>query len=108
MGAQPRRVATETEWKILQGSMQKSSGVSGDTAKNHQVFKKAHQLNFTLLADTDGKIAELFGVPVSKGEKTVTKSIDGVDVDLTRHHNGKTLDIYYRSGMVRSFIEMIE
>ena len=64
-------------------------GVSGDTAKNHQVFKKAHQLNFTLLADTDGKIAELFGVPVSRGEKTVTKSIDGVDVDLTRTATAK-------------------
>ena len=64
-------------------------GVSGDTAKNHQVFKKAHQLNFTLLADTDGKIAELFGVPVSKGERTVTKSIDGVDVDLTRSATAK-------------------
>jgi peroxiredoxin Q/BCP len=64
-------------------------GVSGDTAKNHQVFKKAHQLNFTLLADTDGKIAELFGVPVSLGKKTVTKSIDGVDVDLTRNATAK-------------------
>ena len=64
-------------------------GVSGDTAKNHQVFKKAHRLNFTLLADTDGKIAELFGVPVSIGEKTVTKSIDGVDVDLTRTATAK-------------------
>jgi peroxiredoxin Q/BCP len=64
-------------------------GVSGDTAKNHQVFKKSHQLNFTLLADTDGKIAELFGVPVSRGEKTVTKSIDGVDVDLTRTATAK-------------------
>lgn len=64
-------------------------GVSGDTAKNHEMFKKAHQLNFTLLADTDGKIAELFGVPVSKGEKTVTKSIDGVDVDLTRSATAK-------------------
>ena len=37
----------------------------------------------------DGKIAELFGVPVSKGEKTVTKSIDGVDVDLTRSATAK-------------------
>ena len=72
-------------------------GVSGDTAENHQVFKKAHQLNFTLLADTDGKIAELFGVPVSKGEKTVTKSIDGVDVDLTRSATAKRLDIHHRS-----------
>ena len=64
-------------------------GVSGDTAKNHQIFKKAHQLNFTLLADTDGKIAELFGVPVSLGEKTVTKSIDGIDVDLIRTATAK-------------------
>ena len=64
-------------------------GVSGDTVKNHQVFKKAHQLNFTLLADTDGKIAELFGVPISRGEKTVTKSINGVDVDLTRTATAK-------------------
>ena len=64
-------------------------GVSGDTVKNHQVFKKVHQLNFTLLADTDGKIAELFGVPVSQGEKTVTKSIDGIDVDLTRSATAK-------------------
>ena len=59
-------------------------GVSGDTVKNHEIFKKAHGLNFTLLADTDGKIAELFGVPVTLGEKTVTKTVDGVDVDLVR------------------------
>src|SRR6187399_1446328 len=26
-------------------------GVSGDSAKNHQIFKKVHELNFTLLAD---------------------------------------------------------
>jgi peroxiredoxin Q/BCP len=64
-------------------------GVSGDTAKNHQIFKKVNKLNFTLLADTDGKIAELFGVPVSRGKKTVTKSIDGVDVDLTRTATAK-------------------
>ena len=43
--------------------------MSGDTAKNHQVFKKAHQLNFTLSRILTGKSAELFGVPVSKGER---------------------------------------
>src|SRR4051812_24760363 len=31
-------------------------GVSGDSSHNHELFKKAHDLNFTLLADTDGKI----------------------------------------------------
>ncbi len=64
-------------------------GVSGDTVKNHQIFKKAHQLNFTLLADADGHIAKLFGVPVTQGRKTVTKSVDGADVDLVRNATAK-------------------
>ncbi len=29
-------------------------GVSGDSVKNHQVFKQVHKLNFSLLADEDG------------------------------------------------------
>lgn len=44
-------------------------GVSGDSVKNHQIFKKQESLNFTLLADEDGKIADKFGVPAAKGEK---------------------------------------
>ncbi|HEX6962223.1 MAG TPA: peroxiredoxin [Lacipirellula sp.] len=38
-------------------------GVSGDTVESHQKFKEAHDLNFTLLADPEGKIAKAFGVP---------------------------------------------
>jgi peroxiredoxin Q/BCP len=37
-------------------------GVSGDTVESHQGFKKAHDLNFTLLADTKGELAKAFGV----------------------------------------------
>ena len=59
-------------------------GVSGDTVENHQLFKKAHGLNFTLLADVDGKVADAFGVPKTVGEKTVKAVIDGVTHDLTR------------------------
>jgi peroxiredoxin Q/BCP len=46
-------------------------GVSGDAVHNHQLFKKAHDLNFTLLADTDGKVAAAFGVPSQAGADTV-------------------------------------
>ena len=42
-------------------------GVSGDTVENHQLFKKANDLNFTLLADPDGKIAKSFGVKLVPG-----------------------------------------
>jgi len=60
-------------------------GVSGDSVKNHQLFKKAHELNFPLLADTDGKVAEKFGVPVTHGEKTVKATIDGKEESLVRN-----------------------
>jgi peroxiredoxin Q/BCP len=59
-------------------------GVSGDTVKNHQVFQKAHQLNYTLLADTEGEVAHAFGVPFTAGEKTFKTAIDGQDEVLTR------------------------
>ena len=59
-------------------------GVSGDSAKNHQVFKKVHKLNFTLLADQDGALAKKFGVPVNKGGIFPTKDENGKAVELTR------------------------
>ena len=38
-------------------------GVSGDTVESHKKFKEQEKLNFTLLADPEGKIAKAFGVP---------------------------------------------
>jgi peroxiredoxin Q/BCP len=58
-------------------------GVSGDTPKTHELFKKEHKLPFTLLADEDGAIAKKFGVPVGKGGKAKAK-IDGKDLEFTR------------------------
>ena len=43
-------------------------GVSPDSVKKHQKFKKKYDLPFTLVADTDHSIAELYGV---WGEKTM-------------------------------------
>ncbi len=60
-------------------------GVSGDTVESHQLFKKAHGLNFTLLADVEGKVADAFGVPKTVGEKTVNAVIDGTTYPLTRN-----------------------
>jgi thioredoxin-dependent peroxiredoxin len=59
-------------------------GVSGDSVMTHQLFKKAQKLNFTLLADDEGKLAEKFGVPVSKGAEVKAKDADGKPVTLTR------------------------
>ena len=35
-------------------------GVSFDTAENHQMFIEKHKLNFRLLADTEGKVADAY------------------------------------------------
>ena len=37
-------------------------GVSFDSAASHQKFIADHSLNFTLLADTEGKLADTYGV----------------------------------------------
>jgi peroxiredoxin Q/BCP len=42
-------------------------GVSGDAVTNQQLFKKTHNLNFTLLADEDGAVAKKLGIPTGKG-----------------------------------------
>lgn len=58
-------------------------GVSGDSVKNHQVFKKVHDLNFTLLADEKGEIASLYGIPV-RGGGSIEREVDGETITLTR------------------------
>jgi peroxiredoxin Q/BCP len=59
-------------------------GVSGDSVKNHQLFKQAYDLNFALLADIDGKVAQKFGVPVKLEEKTVKGEVKGKEETFTR------------------------
>lgn len=43
-------------------------GVSFDSAASHQKFREKFNLNFPLLADTDGKIADAYGVRREPGK----------------------------------------
>jgi thioredoxin-dependent peroxiredoxin len=49
-------------------------GVSFDSAESHQKFREKHQLNFTLLADTEGKIADAYGVRRGAGAKMARRA----------------------------------
>jgi thioredoxin-dependent peroxiredoxin len=60
-------------------------GVSGDSVKTHELFKKAQKLNFTLLADEEGLLAKKFGVPVGPGGKVKIKGADGNPLEITRN-----------------------
>jgi peroxiredoxin Q/BCP len=59
-------------------------GVSGDSVKTHELFRKAQKLNFTLLSDGDGAVAKRFGVPFGPGGKARAKDADGKPVEIDR------------------------
>ena len=58
-------------------------GVSGDSVRNHQLFKQTNSLRFPLLADEQGKVAKAFGVPVRKGGR-ISRIISGQQRQLVR------------------------
>ncbi len=58
-------------------------GISGDEQENLMKFKEHNNLNFKLLSDPDGKIAEIFGVPTGEGS-TIEMEVDGTLLQLTR------------------------
>src|SRR5438876_2778608 len=69
-------------------------GVSFDSEESHQKFIGKYNLNFPLLADTDGKIADAFGVRMSG--KNMAKRVsflidlDGKIVHVTDSPNADT------------------
>jgi thioredoxin-dependent peroxiredoxin len=50
--------------------------VSCDSVESHQAFKKKYSIPFVLLADTDGKLCDAFGVPNEKYPQRSTFLID--------------------------------
>jgi peroxiredoxin Q/BCP len=58
-------------------------GVSGDTPETLKLFADEHALNFTMLSDETGKLADLFKVPHKDGG-TIQREIKGKELDLTR------------------------
>ncbi len=48
-------------------------GVSFDSGASHVAFREKYKLNFTLLADTDGKIADAFGARMAAGRNVARR-----------------------------------
>ena len=49
-------------------------GVSFDSAASHQKFREKYNLNFPLLADVDGKIADTYGVRREAGKNMARRA----------------------------------
>jgi len=57
-------------------------GVSGDTPETQKLFAEEHGLNFTILSDASGQLADLFGVPHKEGG-TFSREIQGKSREVT-------------------------
>ena len=58
-------------------------GVSGDSVNSLALFKEANGLNFTLISDIDGSLAERFGV-ATRGGGSIEREVNGATHILNR------------------------
>ncbi|HYR57072.1 MAG TPA: peroxiredoxin [Chthoniobacteraceae bacterium] len=66
-GCTKQACSIRDDWSGLQAKGIQVLGVSEDKPDAQKKFKDKFTLPFTLIADSDGKVAEAFGVPVNAG-----------------------------------------
>ena len=73
-------------------------GVSFDSAASHQKFREKHSLNFTLLADTDGKIADAYGVRREAGKNIARRAsfLIGTDGKIQHVTDTPSADVHLK------------
>lgn len=71
-------------------------GVSFDSSESHQKFIAKHNLNFPLLADTDGKIADAFGVRREPGKNMARRAsfLIGLDGKIAHVTDVSSADVH--------------
>ncbi len=71
-------------------------GVSFDSADSHRQFIAKYNLNFTLLADTDGKIADLYGARIEgKNMDNRVSFLIGLDGKIVHVTSAGNPDIHF-------------
>ena len=55
------------DWEALKAKGIQVLGVSGDKPESQKKFEEKYKLPFTLIADSEGKVAAAFGVPMFAG-----------------------------------------
>jgi peroxiredoxin Q/BCP len=84
-------------------------GVSADSVESHQAFKKAEDLNFTLLADPEGKLMQAFGVkPIAPGTMIASRWTFLVDLDGKIAHKDEKVDPVKDVANIRKVVAAIK
>jgi peroxiredoxin Q/BCP len=75
----------------LEGLGVRVVGVSGDEVATHQLFKDAHGLKHTLLADPQGALAQRLDIPVQRPGKPIKVRTRGLDGKPLMDEKGKSI-----------------
>ena len=82
-------------------------GVSFDSAESHQKFISKHGLNFPLLADTDGKIADAYGVRMpGKSMARRVSFLIGLDGKIVHVTDSPSADVHL--GEMKEAVEKLK
>jgi peroxiredoxin Q/BCP len=63
-------------------------GISSDNPENLRLFRKAENLNFPLISDSNGELAKKYGVPLGSGG-AIKRTVEGKEFDLVRDFSEK-------------------
>ena len=66
-GCTKQACSIRDDWSALQAKGIQVLGVSGDKPDSQKKFQDKYKLPFTLIADSDSKVAAAFGVPTTLG-----------------------------------------
>jgi thioredoxin-dependent peroxiredoxin len=66
-GCTKQACSIRDDWSALQAKGIQVLGVSGDKPDAQKKFQEKYKLPFTIIADSDSKVAEAFGVPTTLG-----------------------------------------
>lgn len=85
-------------------------GVSTQDEKSHQAFTKKYNLNFPLLADTDGKVGRAYGVLGSGGLVSKLKAAAGMAdrVTFVIDENGRIKEVIGKPDVAHHAQEVID
>ncbi len=85
-------------------------GVSKDDCQSHQAFIKKFDLNLSLLADTSGKLCEIYGVWQEK-EKNGIKKMGIVRSTFVINKTGELVHVHYKvspQGHAQEIVDIIK
>ena len=66
-GCTKEACAFRDQYDVFKKAGAKVIGISGQSVKSHRAFADKYHLNFTLLADTENKVRDLFGARTGMG-----------------------------------------